>query len=291
MASPPGISSRTPPGISSGPVSVPSALLLDLSYPCTVRPAAHLALSLHGPPNISSGPVPARSARDLVWSYPCTVRPAARLVLFMLGLCSCLPCLVPVWSAFSLVLVLSLHGPPNISSGPVPVPSAILLGLVLTCTVGFDGPCPCLPGPVRARSALMLALSCPCTVRALARLALSLDDLCSCLLRLASARSALLLVPSMYRPSGFSSGPFPARSARLFVWSCPCTVRALACLVLSLLGPRSCPSNLIPARPLSKSPNFVPAWSAVNLFLFCSHVLCSLACLALTSVQSGSWAS
>ena len=56
------------------------------------------------------------------------------------------------------------------------------------------------------------------------------------------------LVLSLSGPPNISSGPVPAQSAQHLVWSCPCTVRALARLVLSLHGPSGCSPGPIPAR-------------------------------------------
>ena len=161
------LSLHGPPNISSGPVPAPSAQHLASSCPCTVRPTSHLVLSLHGPCTCLPVPVSVPSALllavDPVWS--------AILLGLALSLCrprSCLAWYLPAgWLRRSVLLlalscpctvraparlVLSLHGPPNISSGPVYAWSLLSLAL----------PCLCTSTP-------LLALHYPCLVHLLAR--------------------------------------------------------------------------------------------------------------------------
>ena len=178
------------------------------------------------PPGCSSGPVLAWSARLLVRSCLCVVCALASLALSLYRPRPCSPCIIPVWSA-------------------------ILLGLVLACTAGFDGSPPCSTGPHQARSSILLASSCPRTVCALARPFLCRP--CSGLPCSRTVRPASCLVPPPFGPPDLTFGPVHARSAILLASPRPRTVRAIACL-LSLSDPPSCllclvpvPSTLLPA--------------------------------------------
>ena len=179
-----------PPFCMPCPRTVRALVCLASSWPCTVRVLVRL-VPAPSCPCCSSGPVPARSTRLLVWSGLCVICTLACLALSLYRPRPCSPCIIPVWSAF-------------------------LLGLALTCMADFDGSPSCSTGPLHARSAILLALPCPLMVCALVCLALSLYLPRSCSLCLVSARSALLLASS-----------------------CPCIGRPTARLVLSLYRPRS----------------------------------------------------
>ena len=205
-------------------VPVPSALLFALSCPCTVRALARLVLFLHDPRACSTGPVPVSAAQHFVWPCPCTVYALACLdpapsVRLLVRSCLCVVC-APAW------LALSLYRPRPCSPCIIPVWSAILLGLVLACTAGFDGSPSCSTGPLQARSAILLASSCPRTVGALARPF--------------PLPSVLWLTLLPHRPPGFLPSPATVRSARPLVWTCSRTVCHLACLASSSHGPRYC---------------------------------------------------
>ena len=193
-------------------VPVRSALLLARSVAAW---DALLVASLppHDPPGISSGPVPAPSVRLLVWSRPSaqylvwtcsySVCALARLVLSLSAILLALPCPVSARSVRPTSrLVLSLHGPPNISSGPVHARSAHHLVWPCPCTVHLTSPLVLSKhglliissGPAPLRSAEHLVGSCPCTVRPTSRLVLSLYRPHSCTSRLVPARSAQHLV-------------------------------------------------------------------------------------------------
>ena len=218
------------------PIPAPSARLLTLPCPCTVRPISRLVLSLHGPPEISSGPTPARYALLLAWFCLCLVCALACLALSLSGPPSRLslscPCTVRPISR----LVLSLYLPRSCLAWCLPARLVSTARAPACLDLFVHVRRSCLPCPVPVLSALLLALPCPLMICALACFALPLHGPRSCSSRPCTVHLASRLVLSLHGPPDCLSGHVPVPSALLLALSCPYLARALAHQILFLLG-------------------------------------------------------